>query len=176
MAPDKIGSLIGAVGGLVFIQANAGAFPAGVELGLRVAGAVAFVAVLAALPRVNRPAPTDTRSPGALGRGYGVIVAAELLGIFVGLRVLNGPLDTPQATPAWIAFVVGTHFVALALLLREAAFSRLGYAITACGAAALLAAFLGAPDSVIAALAGILPGALLLSSVVRPGSQAPALA
>jgi hypothetical protein len=163
VTPEKTGSLIGAVGGLVLVEASSGAFGSGVALVLRGAGLVGFLAVLRALSLVQRPAPVEARRPGAVPRGLSLVVAAEVLALVVGVRVLAGPLDTPQAVLPWIAFVVGTHFVALALVLHQRVLARVGYGMTACGAVALPAAFLGASDPVIAALAGIVPGALLLA-------------
>jgi hypothetical protein len=167
VTPDTIGSLLGAVGGLAFIQAGAGALPADVEIAARGAGLLAFLLVLRALHQRQGAASGAGRSPRALSRGYGIVVGAEVLGIVVGLRLLNGPVDTPQAAPAWIAFVVGTHFVALALLLRQPGLTWLGHGVTACGAAGLTAAFLGGSDPLLAVVAGLAPGALLLAAAGR---------
>jgi hypothetical protein len=155
--------LIGAVGGLVFVQAGSGAFDSGVALALRGAGVVGFLAVLRALSLVQRPSAVEPRTPGAWPRGFWIVVAAEVLAVVVGVRVLDGPLDTPEAVLPWIALVVGTHFVALALVLHQQVLARVGYGMTACGAGALIAAFLGASDALLAGLAGMVPGALLLT-------------
>jgi hypothetical protein len=176
VAPDRIGSFIGAIGGLAFVQANAAAFPYGVALALRVAAVVAFVAVLRALHRVQRPAPVRTGPPRSLGVGYGGIVVAEVLAIVIGLRLLSGPLDTPAAAPAWIALVVGAHFVALAVLLRQPTLTRLGCAIAVCGVAGLVVAVLGTADALVAAVAGVVPGALLLAAAVRAPDLTPTAA
>jgi hypothetical protein len=172
----KAGSFIGAIGGFVFVQANAAAFPHGVALALRVAAVLAFVVVLRALQRSPRTAPVGTGPPRSLGTGYAAVVVAEVLGIVVGLRLLSGPLDTPAAAPAWIAFVVGAHLVALAMLLRQPALTRLGCAIAGCGVVGLVVAVLGTADAVVAAVAGVVPGALLLAAAVRAPDLTPTAA
>jgi hypothetical protein len=174
---DRTGSFLGAVGGLVFVEVGAGAFPRGVEITLRLAGVVCFVVVLGVLRRrAQRPSPVGTGPGRGLGAGYAAVVVGELVALVVGLRLLSGPFDTPEAAPAWVALVVGTHFFALAALVRERAFTQLGCAITVCGAAAFAAALLGAPDAVVAGLAGVAPGAVLLASTALSSGSASAAA
>jgi hypothetical protein len=177
MSPRKLGSLIGAIFGLIFVLANTGAFPSGVGMTLRAIAGLAFAVVLvAALRRPGAPAtePLDSRTlGGAFGRGYWLVVAAEVVAIVGGLAVLNGPLDAPQAAVAWIATVVGAHFFALGVVWAQPFFHWLGGALLLCGLIGLVLAAAGASEAPIDAVAGVLPGALLLAVGIW-GSTRPA--
>ncbi|MEU8512020.1 hypothetical protein AB0C76_10575 [Kitasatospora sp. NPDC048722] len=156
--------LIGSSFGLVFVQANAGALPDPVAIPLRVLAVAAFL-VLGVFNR--RPAPEETTAaptPGFGGR-YWLVVAAEVVGIAVGLAVINKALHTPTATVGWIAFVVGVHFFGLATAWSRPQLRVLGGSMAACGAAGMTLAFLGAPAAAVSTVAGILPGAFLFASV-----------
>jgi hypothetical protein len=161
MTPEKLGSMIGAVFGLVFVLFNTASLPTGVAVLLRVLGVVAFVAVLVA---VRRPGRSMVARPagGGFGKGYWLVVAAEVLAIAIGLAVLNGPLATPQAAVAWISFVVGAHFFALAVVWKQSLFHLLGAALVLCGALGLVLAATGSDMSAIDLVGGVLPGAILL--------------
>jgi hypothetical protein len=160
MTPEKLGSLIGAAFGLVFVLVNTGPLPTALAVALPVIAVVAFVAVLLA---VRRPGEATGRpATDGFGRGYWLVVAAEVVGIAAGLVLLNGPLDAPQAAVAWVAFVVGAHFFGLAVIWKQAFFHWLGAAILACGLIGLLLAAAGASDATIDLTAGVLPGGLLL--------------
>ena len=95
-----------------------------------------------------------------------MVVAGEVLGTLVGLAVLNGPLDAPEAAVAWVSFVVGLHFFALAVVWRQPLFHRLGAALAACGAVGLVLAAAGSDASWIDAVGGVAPGAVLLGFAV----------
>ena len=161
MSPEKLGSLIGAAFGLVFVLVNTGSIPSAFAWLLRVLGIVAFVAVLVA---VGRPGPaTGTRhAGGGFGRGYWLVVGAEVLAIWIGLALLNGPLETPHAAVAWISSVVGAHFFALAVVWRNPLFHRLGAALLVCGVVGLALAAGGSEASAIDLVGGVLPGAILI--------------
>ncbi len=73
-------------------------------------------------------------------------------------------LHASYAAVGWISVVVGLHFAGLALVWRQPSYNRLGAAITACGAAGLTAAAVGAPAVAIAVVAGVVPGVLLLAA------------
>jgi hypothetical protein len=161
MTPQKLGPLIGAVFGLIFVVVNTASVPTGVAVLLRVLGVVAFLAVLVA---VRRPSPGVTAPPagGGFGPGYWLVVAGEVLAIAAGLALLNGPLAAPDAAVAWISFVVGGHFFALAVVWKQSLFHRLGAALMLCGAIGLVLAALGSTASAIDLVGGVLPGATLL--------------
>ncbi|HLH47687.1 MAG TPA: hypothetical protein VKV25_11030 [Acidimicrobiales bacterium] len=169
-AGQRLGSLIGALFGVIYLEANAGPLPAPVAVSLRLAGLVAggVVVVTVALGRAGGadPAVTGTRSGTGtgFGRGYRLIVACEVVALAAGLAVLDGPLHSPRAGVAWVSFVVGAHLLPLSVLFRLRLFAALGLAIGSCGLAGLALAATGGPAASIAVVSGIVPGALLLGS------------
>jgi hypothetical protein len=169
---QRLGSFIGGVFGLIYVEVNAGDLAAPAATALRIAGAVAFAGLLGLLA-VNRgsDAPAAAAARGGFGPRYWLVVAAEVAAIAAGSALLNGPLDRPRAVVAWVSVVVGTHFVALAAVWRVSLFRWLGAAIALFGLAGLAAAGLGASSAVIATLGGVLPGALLLAAGY-PGASA----
>jgi hypothetical protein len=159
MAGQRLGSLIGAAFGLVYVEVNAAPLPSAAAATVRVAAAAAFAAVLARLA-VGRSEPAPA---GGFGRGYWLVVALEALGIVAGSAVLRS-LELAHATVAWVSVVVGVHFVALAEIWRLPLFRWLGAAIAVCGGAALAAAAAGAGDALVSTAGGVVPGALLLAA------------
>ncbi|MFJ3202054.1 hypothetical protein [Streptomyces sp. NPDC086989] len=169
MTREKTGRIIGATFGLAFVQVNAAALPTAAAVPLRALALIAFLAVLRGVRRSPAPLPAAREGAGApsyFGRRYGYVVGAEVIAGAAGILVLNGPLDAPDAVVAWIAFVVGVHFFGLAAVWRMPALNRLAAAMSACGAAGLVLCALGSPRAAVAVVAGILPGALLLGSVL----------
>lgn len=172
MHKNQTGALIGAIFGLVFVLANAGALPSAAAILLRVLAILAFLRLFSVMRR-NRPAATGAPEAveSSFGRGYRLVVAAEVVAGAGGLFVLSRVLYAPQAAVGWIALVVGVHFFGLAAVWRRPALNALAAAMSLCGAAGLVLAWADAPVAVIRAVAGIAPGALLLGSVwwsVRP--------
>ena len=162
---QRLGSLIGAGFGLIYVEVNAGALAAPAAAALRIAGGVAFAGLVAVLAARRDPgARADGAARGGFGPRYGLVVAAEVAAIVAGVALLNGPLDRPRAAVAWVSVVVGVHFFALAALWRVSLFRWLGAAIVVCGLAGLAAAGLGASSAVVATMGGVLPGALLLAA------------
>lgn len=91
-----------------------------------------------------------------------MVVAAEAGALFGGLAVLNGVLGLPQAGVAWVSVVVGLHFFPLAAVFRQPYFHLLGAIITGCGAVGLVLVAVGADETPIAVVSGVLPGVVLL--------------
>jgi hypothetical protein len=181
MTPQKLGLLIGAVLGLVFVLVNSATLPTGIATVLRVAGIAVFLLVLVAIRRPSRPAAADGAGGMGFGPGYWLVVGAEVIAIVVGVRLLSGPLDVPDAGVAWVALVVGLHFVALAVVWGQPSFHWLGGSIALCGAVGLALGFAGSPTAAVHTVGGVLPGALLLgfalwgarsssAARVRPGA------
>ncbi|MFF3675454.1 hypothetical protein ACFYYS_15845 [Streptomyces sp. NPDC002120] len=166
MTSHQTSGLIGAGFGVFFVQANAGALPQAVAVPLRLLAISAFVWLFIALRRSRVPAAAgDGPAPRRFGRGYLLVVAAEVVVVAAGLFVINRLLHVPRATVGWIALIVGLHFFGLAALWRMPSLRLLAAAMSACGAAGLVLAACGCSAAVIAAVAGIAPGALLLGSV-----------
>jgi len=159
---DEAGSLIAVFFGLIYVQVNTRALPAAAEWSLRVLASVALLAVVAAIYRrrdQRRGEPTDGRG---FGRAYWLVVLAEAVALFVGLQVLAGPLDRPQAGVTWVSLVVGVHFFALAVVFEEPFFHLLGAAITTCGAVGLVLVIADVGEAVVDTVSGVVPGLLLL--------------
>jgi hypothetical protein len=167
MPGQRLGSLIGAVFGLIYILVNTGALPLAARLPLRALGLAAFLVVLLALHRGRGRASSEGNAPaqaGRLGRTYWTIVAAEAAALAAGLALLNGPFHTPDAGVAWVSTVVGVHFVALGAAFRQRFFHYLGAAVAVCGLAGLGLAAGGAATALVAGVSGVVPGIVLLAA------------
>ncbi|WP_231978508.1 hypothetical protein [Streptomyces sp. TLI_053] len=170
--------LIGAAFGLAFVLANAGALPGAAAALLRVLAILVFLRLFLVMRR--RPvAPARAGGSAApavplFGRDYRLVVAAEVAVGLAGLVVVNPVLHAPKATVGWIALVVGLHFFGLAAVWRRPALNVLAAAMSVCGAAGVVLAAADAPAAVVAVVAGIAPGGLLLASVAR-SLRAPAV-
>lgn len=164
---DKLGPLIGGGFGLVYVLANTGSLPPALGTTLRILGVLAYlVAVGIVLVGVRRPSapPTQPRpAVGGFGPGYWLVVAAEVVAIFGGLALLNGPLNASQAAVSWVSVVVGAHFFLLAAVWELPFFNWLAGAILLCGVAGLVLVAADASKAVTDTVGGVLPGAVLLA-------------
>ncbi len=170
----RISIFITTIFGLVYVMANTQLLAPIEGVAIRVIGIIAAVGLLLSLPRPDMPDP-----PGVgFSRGYWLIVAAEIVVGLGGLWVLNGVLGIHDASIAWISLVVGVHFFGFYVIWRLPVMVWLGAAITVCGALGLIAAGLDRSATLIAVVAGIVPGALLLAggwwSRLHPVSGHPA--
>jgi hypothetical protein len=147
----RLGSLVGAVAGLVFVLVNAGGLPGGTVL--RAAGVIVFAVVVAAIVRSRVESPAPERS--AL-RTYWTCVAAEVVAILVGAQVLTR-LDQPDLVLCWVVLVVGVHFVPFARAFRAPVFLPLGLALVALGVLGGVAVLADVDDAQLwaAVLAGL---------------------
>lgn len=169
------GLLIGAVFGAVFVVVNAGSPLGAVESTvLRVVACLGAAGVLAMWVLAVRRGGPRARPTSAGGRGamfspkYAVVVVAEVVLLFGGLRAL-GALGWPeQGNVAWVAFVVGAHFVALAPIWRDWSIGVTGAVLTVLGGAGLVMAGVGAVTWV-PFVSGVLSGAVLLGAALTYG-------
>lgn len=164
MSSAHLGSLIGAIFGLIYVLVNARELPLVAGVGVAVHGIGAFFGVLVALRRARRPPDPSVAAGRGFGRRYWLVVATEVAAMAAGLVVLNGPLDAPEAGIAWISVVVGLHFFPLAALFGVPFLRRLGAAIAGCGVLGLALAAGNAGAAPIAAVSGVVPGVLLLTA------------
>ncbi|MBB5965669.1 hypothetical protein [Planomonospora venezuelensis] len=169
------GMLIGAVFGTVFVVVNAnspldataGAILRGAAV-LGLAGVVVmwFLAVRRIKTGAVRAAGPDTTGPGAAGRFFGLryafIVAAEAVLLFGGIAVLRVWERPEQTNVAWIAFVVGVHFVALAPVWGQRSILVVGVVLALLGTAGLIMAATSAV-AWVPFVSGVLSGAVLLA-------------
>ncbi|MCT2582892.1 hypothetical protein [Actinophytocola gossypii] len=172
MAGDRpvglvVGSVVAIAFGLVFVEVNSGGLPGGWPLGIRVGGAVVAVALLVALAFAARRAAAapDTDHRGFVDQRYWRIVGFEGIALFVGLVLLNGVLDWPQVAVAWIAVVVGVHFVGLAKLWHMDLYLVLGAVMTVLGVAGFVLGAAGTSAATIGLVSGVLSGVALFASV-----------
>ncbi len=155
----RISIVITTVFGLIYVVANAGTLPAPAATAIRAIGILAAIGLLVSLPRPEMPDP-----PGVgFSRAYWLIVAGEIVVGIGGLAVLNSVFGIHDASIAWISVVVGIHFFGFYVIWRLPIMVWVGAAITICGALGLIEAGLDQSAALIAVVAGILPGAVLLA-------------
>jgi hypothetical protein len=124
----------------VFVLVNAHApLSSAVGVPLSVLACVALAAVVAIfvfLLRKGIDVPADTR-PAMFGRNYRLVVAGEIVLLVAGFVVFRA-VDAPAETGvAWIAFVVGLHFVPFAVMWEQRRMLIPGIALMLLGAAGL---------------------------------------
>lgn len=166
MPGQAVGSMIAAGFGLVYVVVNSGTLPAAVQWPLRSLAVAAAVAVLLAVLRrqtPNRGPGPDRSNRAVFGRAYWCVVIVEAVALFGGVRILAGPLETPQAGVAWVSLVVGVHFFALAVIFAQPFFHVLGAAISLCGVTGLLLALAGVAQPAVELAGGVVPGVILLA-------------
>jgi hypothetical protein len=145
-----------------------------------VVGTVLCVALAVGGAVVAWRSPDDS-SPMAdprVRRQYGITVGIEFAVIFVGAALL-GALDGQQYIAAWIAAVVGIHFVPLGRFFGERLLQISGVLITVVALVAAIVAATQDVDSSTVAGAGtglllLLTGLLTLAGVRVPGAANPA--
>ena len=171
--PRRWGSLIGLIGGMVFIGSYS---PALGPAATAIAWAAGTVGVLAALfAHYVRPVPLGPLvrpRPLALVTYCGCVLG-ELVLIAAGSRALAAA-DHGELRPALIAAVVGLHFIPFAWAFGERMFLHLGGAVAVIGAAGLLTGALGVPRAAdaLAVLAGLVM--VTLVALYARGRFAPA--
>ncbi|WP_219461367.1 hypothetical protein [Nonomuraea rhizosphaerae] len=167
------GLLIGAIFGAVFVVVNAqsplNTITASI---LRAAACVAAASVIAMWFTIaRRERSTGERQRNMFSRGYLIIVAAEAILLFGGLRLLAAWEVPEQANVAWVALVVGMHFIALAPIWKDWRIAAPGAALTLLGAAGLAMA----PTTALVwvpFVSGVLSGVVLLAGSVGFGWRA----
>ncbi len=167
---ERIGSLIGAVGGLAFVLVNAQPLPDPWAWLLPGAGVLLFLAVLALV--VVRPARPGAEQPPSRRqvRGYGLSVTAMVVAIVVGARLL-ALAGLGELTVLWVVLAVGAHFVPFARLFDRPFFAVLGWSLVALaglGAAGVLLL----RDAALAGGVAVLAGFVLLGSALLPAVTA----
>ncbi|MFD0558999.1 hypothetical protein FB566_4955 [Stackebrandtia endophytica] len=166
---QSLGTLIGASFGAVFVFANAGEpLPSGVTLALRILAAVSLLVVIVAavMARGRSGAAADDAAVGSLfGGKYWLIVVIEVVAIIGGAQLLR-VFDAPeQTTIAWVAFVVGVHFIPLARVWREPSILVPAYGLTVLGLVGFILAFTAA-GAWTPIVSGVGSGVLFLGGVL----------
>lgn len=173
--PANPGVLIGAGFGLVFLLANSGApLPAAAGVAVKGVGGLALVAVVWAQLHQRAPGSgdIDIHRPD-LGRPFRMVVAAEIViggAGLAGLRLGGAPW---QANVAWIAAIVGAHFLALAGVWRDLGIAAVGSVMTTVGVTGLVLAVAGTALAWIPAISGLISGFALLLGCLAASARAP---
>ncbi|MFF4413631.1 hypothetical protein ACFYY8_13950 [Streptosporangium sp. NPDC001559] len=166
------GLLVGAVFGAVFVFVNARSpLDDVVVTVLRVLAGLAVAAVLALwFAGVRRPAAAVSGGAAGtmFGRGYLIVVAVEVLALFGGLRLLAALGASAEVNVAWVAIIVGVHFVALAPVWKDWTIAVPGVALTLLGIAGFLMAWAGSLPWV-PIVSGVASGAVLLAGSLTAG-------
>ncbi|MFC0628841.1 hypothetical protein [Kribbella deserti] len=160
LIPAQPGHLVGAAFGFVFVLLNStGLGSPGRTIAIVLAALLAAV-VLFAFIRGGKPARPENQST----QGYFVIVAIEVVFLFGGLRVINDV--EPAAAAAWIALVVGMHFVAFSVwwLRGNREMFVIGVLMTVLAVIGLVIAFTQHDESLVDLIAGFGSGVVLLGS------------
>lgn len=140
--PRRWGSLIGLLGGMVFVISYSAGLNSIIALFAQIGGLGLLCAALFA--HYMRPValgPLTRPRPAALAT-YGACVVGELVLINLGSRALVATGDS-DLRPALIAAVVGLHFLPFAWAFGERMFYWLGGFVATLGALGLLAGFMG---------------------------------
>ncbi|WP_131096944.1 hypothetical protein [Streptomonospora litoralis] len=180
MHPRFAGLLIGSSFGAVFVCVNVQPpLPAAASATLRVAAVAAFLTVVAlGFAAARRGAFGESGAddasagrPPMFGRGFLLVVAAEAVVLFGGFPVLRELGAPAEANLAWIALVVGVHFIALAAVWRAPSVAVPGAALALLSAAGFaLAAAALAP--LVPLVSGVGSGAVLLGAGIAATGRA----
>jgi hypothetical protein len=165
------GSTIGAVAGLVFILVNAGSLPDGVAVVVRGLGVLAFVAVLALVVRHRGSDQPPSRPDELARRTYWAMVGFEAVLLPAGSIALTRT-GYPELGVAWVALIVGVHFLPFAKAFAAPDFRTLGWTMIVLGlVGGVLAVSVSAASGAV--VAGVLSGAALFafSMPLRPASR-----
>lgn len=130
-----------------------------------IAGAVlaGVIAVLGVLLAWRGHSASSPMADPAVRRRYNLVVLVEFAVIFAGSALL-GRLGAEEYVAAWVAAVVGLHFVPLGRAFGEPLLQLSGVLITAVAIAAAVLTALGGGDT--STLAGAGTGLLLLLTAV----------
>lgn len=162
--PRRLGSLVGLIGGVVFVLSYSA------ELGSPWSVILSVLAVILAASCLwrlfLRPLPLgEPQRPHRLaGLIYLLAVAAMLGLISLGRTLLEGA-DRTDVLPAVIACVVGAHFAPFAVAFREPMLLRLAVAVGGVGLAGIVAAWLAGPP--LGALAAVVAGFVQLGVILH---------
>ncbi|MEV0144899.1 MULTISPECIES: hypothetical protein [unclassified Nonomuraea] len=164
------GLLVGAIFGAVFVVVNAQSPLNALTVNLlRAAACLAAASVIGMwFVSARRGPSTAGRERNMFSRGYLIVVAAEAILLFGGLRVLAALGVPEQANVAWVALVVGVHFIALAPVWKDWGIAVPGVVLTLLGVAGLVLASTAAV-AWVSFVSGVLSGVVLLAGAVAFG-------
>ena len=154
-----LGALVMAGFGIGWTAWGAGVLGRGAATALQIAGlGVGLLLIIAAVRRLRQSPPGSGISMVGT-RSYWTLVAAEAVAIAAGLAIL-GAMGASRYSAAWVATVVGVHFLAFGRLFWRG-FLLVGASLLAGSALALGLGLAGAGDSVVVAVAALAAAAVL---------------
>ncbi|MDT0326811.1 hypothetical protein [Nocardiopsis lambiniae] len=166
------GFFIGGGFGTAFVLANAGPpLPSAAGLILRLLAVGALVAVIASAVILSRrggddPVPGTEAAPRfRFGPFYGIVVLLEVVLLLGGIQVLRALGAPMEANVAWIALVVGLHFLPLAWYWRMGQILGVAVYLSTLGAAGLVMAAAGFAEWV-PFVSGVLSGVGMLAGIL----------
>jgi hypothetical protein len=165
MSPQSLGLLVGSGFGTAFVLANAGEpLPGAAGIVVRVLAVLSLIAVVVVGFRTDRRggAGPEGGRPGWFGPKFGLVVVAEFALIFGGIALLRALGAPEEINVAWIALIVGLHFVALAPVWKRRAIAVPGVLLSGLGGAGMIMAA-GSAVQWIPFVSGVLSGVVLLT-------------
>lgn len=163
---ERIGSLIGAIGGLLFVLINAAGLPSPLGVVAGVLGVALFIAVdVLVVFRRRAAVPEDPPSRSQI-RTYGFSVTGMVVAILVGARILDAS-GRVELIVVWAVFCVGAHFIPFARAFGVPVFARLGLAMMAVAVVGGVVAEVTSSDDVPFSTA-VVAGFLLLGAALTP--------
>ncbi|MFE2160436.1 hypothetical protein ACFW9M_21805 [Streptomyces lydicus] len=162
------GVFIGALFGTIFVIANAhDPLNPTIGVALRVLAVLTFGGLLALALRAGRRGGAAVGGPQAssqeswYGGKFGFVVAAEVVLMIGGNLALRGAGAPAETAVAWIALIVGLHFLALTAVWKRRSIAVPGTALTALGVIGLGMAATSAV-AWVPFVSGVLSGVALL--------------
>ncbi|SDD52239.1 hypothetical protein [Auraticoccus monumenti] len=166
MRSERIGSAIGAVGGLAFVLANASALGSPLDVVARVLGGLLFLAVLALAVVGGRGDRAEAPPSRRQIRTYGFSVLGMVLAIAAGARLLTWT-GYGDLVVLWVVLVVGLHFLPFARAFTQPLFTVLGWTLVALALVGAVLA-LALRDSDLAGVTAVVAGLVLLVTSLWP--------
>ena len=159
--------MIGAIGGLVSVQVNAGALAGGMAVVVRALGVVAVLVVvtLTMLRRGEQLQPGPAPAQQAWRTYWSAVVLLVIL-IPVGANLLRW-MHHPELVVPWVVLIVGAHFLPFARAFGVPLFLRLACTMMTLGLIGGVLAVAVSPDAGTL-VAGVLSGFVLLASALPP--------
>lgn len=168
MSGRLVGSLVSLSFGVVFLLVNSAHLPGAGALVVRILAVLGILTfVLSAVGNRHRLVIARAQESSDPFRGrFPMILAGEVVLLFGGLAVLGRVFDLQEAGVAWVATVVGAHFLPMGRVTGMRVFLVLAVVITPLGLAGLALAVAGRPIWSVELVAGVGPGVVLLCAAV----------
>lgn len=125
-------------------------------IAVRVVGAVIGLVIIARAVRLRRAGTGSAQPSMFASRGYRLVVAAEVVALVAGSIALIAT-DHAEFQIAWVAFVVGVHFVGFGKLFA-ARYYALGGALIVAALAGLVLGLAGGGIGLTQAVTGFVAG------------------